>query len=77
MIVLGVCCRGILAAYWWEHHGDMVLQPHNPRMESGIVLYLCFDVLCCPTKIPERLINCDAIALNDMLFPRQMDAAYG
>jgi hypothetical protein len=25
MIVLGVCCRGILATYWWEHHGDMVL----------------------------------------------------
>jgi hypothetical protein len=25
MIVLGVCCRGILASYWWEHHGDMVL----------------------------------------------------
>jgi hypothetical protein len=30
MVVLGACCRGILAAYWCEHHRYvMVRAPHN------------------------------------------------
>jgi hypothetical protein len=42
MIVLGVCCRGILAAYWWEHHGDMVL--HTTQFLQNQELYIiCAD----------------------------------